>query len=98
MPPLGKLQQFSRVPLAHTPTPIEAMPNLSAHRSAILLNDGDGVFSELADAGVETSQPTAATAAFAARRFEPDGLDSVAARLGWNFTVTAAASRRHAIE
>ena len=31
MPPLGKLQQFSRVPLAHTPTPIEAMPNLSAH-------------------------------------------------------------------
>ncbi|MDP6397598.1 MAG: D-cysteine desulfhydrase family protein [Arenicellales bacterium] len=31
MPSLGKLQQFSRVPLAHTPTPIEAMPNLSAH-------------------------------------------------------------------
>jgi len=41
------------------------VPNLGSHRSAILLNDGNGVFSALTDSGVEVAQPTVATAVFA---------------------------------
>jgi hypothetical protein len=47
------------------------LPNLTGHQSTILLNDGDGVFTELAGAGVAASQPTAATAVFA--DFNGDG-------------------------
>jgi len=47
------------------------LPSLTGHQSAILLNDGDGVFTEFAGAGVAASQPTAATAAFA--DFNGDG-------------------------
>ena len=41
------------------------VPNLGNHRSAILLNNGDGVFSPVTDSGVEVSQPTVASAVFA---------------------------------
>jgi len=41
------------------------VPSLGSHRSAILLNDGTGVFSAVTDSGVEVSQPTVATAVFA---------------------------------
>jgi hypothetical protein len=41
------------------------VPSLGSHRSAILLNDGNGVFSPLNDSGVEVNQPTVATAVFA---------------------------------
>jgi enediyne biosynthesis protein E4 len=40
------------------------LPNLGT-RSAILLNDGSGIFSPLENSGVNTASPTAATAAFA---------------------------------
>ena len=47
------------------------VPDLGAHKSAIMLNDGSGVFTKLDGAGVGVSNPTVATASFA--DFDNDG-------------------------
>ena len=41
------------------------LPDLGDHRSAILLNDGSGVFTPVENSGVNVLNPTAATAVFA---------------------------------
>jgi len=41
------------------------LPDLGTNRSAILLNDGDGIFTPVENSGVNVVNPTAATAVFA---------------------------------